>query len=321
MGKKFILATLSFALSLSLLCGCGKGDIQDASVADASQEMIVSQDVASDFEAVYGSVGSFRVGIVGAEEFLDISGSPAVRIYYDFTNASDETTYAGSLNIKAEQNGVALAPAFAAYGEDADEYGQEWLDIRPGITIRCIAEYAYDPSAGAIILSIGHDSSDESVTAEFDVNVLPGRPADDVINTVTNPTWLADASDAATVDPSGSTIEITGYDMVEYSEDYVGIRIFVDYTNNTDSVSTFYATTYFRVMQDGVQMKMPLNVDSTEEELMLYNEVDPGETVTVAITNIITSTSPVEIEFYDGWTGETLAGQVFDPFSIHIPQD
>lgn len=319
MGRKFILATLSLTLSLSLLCGCGKEVVEDPSVTPNAQEVAASQEIVSSYEAVYSSVGTARIGVVGAEAFTDINGEPAIRIYYDFTNASDTTTYAGHLNIKAEQNGVILDPAFAAYGEDVDEYGQEWLDIRPGITIRCIAEYACDPDAGTVTFSVGEDGTSDSVMAEFDMTALPGRPTDVVENTVLYPTWLTDVSSSAAVDSSGSTVEITGYDIVEYREDYIGVRIYVNYTNNTDAVSTFYATNYFRVMQDGIQMKMPLNVDATEDELMLYDEVAPGETVKVAITHIATSTSPVEIEFYDGWTGETLAGQIFDPFSIQIP--
>lgn len=316
--KKPVLAVIALVMAATMLGGCGKTENPaETNLPEAVAAEDTSQEIVSDYEAVYGAINTSVVKITGAEAFNDIHGNPAIRIFYDFTNASDMTTYAGSLNVTGTQNGESLTTAAAAYGQDSPEYGHEWLDVRPGITIRCIAEYGYDPENGDVTFTITAPDSDEAVTEVFDINDLPGAPVDEVANTVTNPTWLEGVPATAEIDGFGSTIAITGFEMVEYDDDYVGIRIFVDFTNNSDTVTSFYASNYFRVMQDGTQMKMPLNVDSTEEELRLYNEVEPGETVTVAITNIITSLSPVEIEFYDGWTHEVIAGQVFTPLAVN----
>ena len=97
----------------------------------------------AEFEVVSGPVGEYEISIVGAELFEDSDGKDAIRVYWDFTNSSDETVMPYSdLSTKAEQEGFELNTTYASYDDDVPEYGNDSLYIRPGVTIRCISEYS-----------------------------------------------------------------------------------------------------------------------------------------------------------------------------------
>ncbi len=245
------------------------------------------------------------IEVVGAESFVDSDGKDAIRVYYDFTNLSDEDCYALSvLSINATQDEYEQVYAYASYEDDVAEYGNDYLDVRSGVTIRCVAEYSMKLSGGTYIMEF-YDFWDEenSFTVEFDPQNLPGRPPKWQSEQIINPMWLANVTTEGELDEC-----YVSFDHVEIFEDYNGdyaIRFYVLYTNLSDEACTFNWDVMYTAFQDGIELAStwPDYGYERPEDDMVYEEVAPGESTMVSLCfELRNEQSPIEFQMYDGWT-------------------
>ena len=267
----------------------------------------------SGFEPVSATLGGYEVSVVGAELFTDADDKDAIRVYWDFTNTSDESTYAYcDLAVMMEQEGFELSSTYAHFEDDVPEYGNDTLDLRPGVSIRSISEYNCKADGEPISFTIydWYDAED-ALTVEFDPQNLPGRPAKDLeIEPISDPAWT-EGMDVEGYVGEDSYVVIEGAEVVEgWDSGEEVIRVYFTYTNESDEASSFWWANSYRAFQDGVELTEDwAEVDVDEDEASSL-EIQPGETVYCSVCWELRSDSPVEIEVYD-WDENDL-GIVFD---------
>lgn len=253
---------------------------------------------------------NFRVDIVGAEQFADSEGKDAIRIYYDFTNLSDESfTAYGELGIEVTQDEYEQQDAYAYFEDDVPEYGNDSKMVRPGVTVRCVTEYSMKPTGGPVVVKIW-DYWDEAyeLTFELDPQNLPGRPGDWALAPVADPDWLGDVpTEGVYCDNYYMSI-----DSAEIIDGYDGqaLRVYYTFTNNSDEATTFWTISYCRAYQDGLELSYSYPNEYVEADENTGVEVAPGESIVAANVFELRRNSPVEVELYDIWTEDVL-GVIF----------
>ena len=249
-----------------------------------------------------------HLDILSAEYFQDSDGKDSIRIYYDYTNTSDEPKCAVvAYDIEVSQDDYELVSTYAL--DDAPEYGNDLLDVRPGITIRCCEEFNFKSTGGPVIVTFKEFLGDKSVSMEFDPQNLSGRPAEDwSITPIKDPDWVTGLPSEA--DHEDYHIKISNS---EVSKDYSGnpmTRIYFDFTNNSEETTSFLMAFDFRVMQDGIELDTTFTLDDIPEEDNYTEDVAPGDTITVARCFETRTDSPITVEFYDWLSDEAYAGTV-----------
>lgn len=252
-----------------------------------------------------GYAGKVSLSIVGAEIFTDVNDGDALRVYYDFHNDGSNifTTHAGDELDRPVylQDGAELGYTFAY--EDVPEYGGDGLSVRPGHAVRFVEEYELVSAEGAVTVEQYSYSSDELVLShEFDLANLPGAPAEALKKqTVSDPQWLAGwPSEGAYHDDY--YVAITGHEIVDGREGGSVLRVFMDFTNNSDEeTSLSYELYWNRGFQDGVEIMQGIPADSREEDGNYMIDVVPGGTVSAAYCYALNGSSPVEVELLDPW--------------------
>lgn len=315
--KKVLVWLLALVMVLGL-CACSD-DVVDPTEAPSSQDVPTDSveepetDPAPsvDFEPVTAELGAYTVTILGAEAFKDSDGEDALRVYYDFTNNSDETECAFmALNFEVSQDGYPVETTYASYEDDVIEYGNDSLDVRPGVTIRCIAEYFMKADGGVITFTVSNYWTDEEMTVEFDPQNLPGTPTSDfLVNPITDPQWVAGWATEGTYNEDF----YMSIDSMELTEDYDGnrmIRVYFTFTNNSDEATSMWWASDITLFQDGVELDSGYSSDGVETDDNYTMNVEPGQTVTCSECWILTSDSPVEVEIADDWS-ESYLGCIY----------
>lgn len=286
------------------------GSKKGAAAAPAEEEEPAEEPAeeadSAEFEPVSATIGGYDVAIVGAELFKDTDDKDGIRVYWDFTNTSDETTYATcDLSVYMEQEGFELNSTYCSYEDDVPEYGNDYLDVRPGVTIRCISEYSCKADGDVITfeLSDWYDEED-AVSVEFDPTNLPGRPAEDwVAEAIEDPQWVAEMSDAGNV--GDAYVYIDNAEIVEgWDSGEEVIRVYFDYTNNGEEAASMWWQTNVRAFQDGIELESDWAAEDVAEDDNFNTDVEPGESLRCSETWTIRSDSPIEIEVYDSWSEE-----------------
>ena len=260
----------------------------------------------AEFAPVSGSFDGCDVTIVGAEAIVDIDGKDAIRVYYDFTNTSDESTTAwGDLYFSAEQDGYEAINTYCASEDDAAEYGNDDLYLRPGVSIRCVEEYTMKPDGGPLTFSITDYWEEEFVTVDFDPANLPGAPTTPLeIEPIMTPTWTDSLSDAGTISEKYD-IYIDTAELCESADGEPQIRIFFEFTNNSEEATSAWMALSAVAYQDGVQIESDFWADS-ETDVAYGEDVEPGETAYCSITYFLRNdVSPIEIEF-SNWSADNV---------------
>lgn len=311
--KKTFAILLAFVMVFSLLAGCGGSDKEDTGTKKGEPETATAEE-AKGFEPVSATLGGYDVTVVGAELFTDTDDKDGIRVYWDFTNTSDETIYAYcDLSVKMEQEGFELNTTYVYSEDDVPEYGNDTLDLRPGVSIRCISEYNCKADGEPISFTI-YDwyDEDDALTVEFDPKNLPGRPEKDLeIEPISDPAWTEG------MDVEGYVGE-DAYVVIESAEVVPGwdsgeevIRVYFTYTNESEEASSFWWATNYRAFQDGIELTEDWADEDVEEDENASLDIEPGNTVYCSVCWELRSDSPVEIEVYDSWTEEYI-GYVFE---------
>lgn len=250
-------------------------------------------------------LGKYHVAVVGVEEFTDASDAPAVRLYYDFTNNSDDRTGGSDISVEGKQSGIELVSTYAMSQDDVPEYGNSSLYVYPGVTIRCIREFSYNPEAGGTIVFTLEDywASDETLTVEVDATNLPGAPAEPLeITPITDPNCTDGWATEGEYDDC--YFKLLDFEVVEadsYSDCEQVIRFYFEYTNNTDEAESAWWNSNFTAYQDGIQLSSDSADDRVDSDDMYSEDIEPGETATCSVCFGLRSDSPVELMLIDTW--------------------
>ena len=265
------------------------------------------------FTPVSGNLLDCHVEILAAEPFPDIDGKDAVRFYFDFTNTGDVPSFAnGELFFHAEEDGRTLEGTYASYEDDAPEYGNSYLRVVPGVTLRCIAEFAFIPDGGELLFTIS-DYDGAEITAAFDPGDLPGRPGERAPEVIDDPQFFLNypaegSSDCA--DYAVRNAELTASELYAGDTDAL-LRVYFDFTNRKDETSYIEADSLVTAYQDGVELFTGYSANPVESDNNYYAEVDPGGTVSVSRCWELRSDSPVEVVITDWWTYTVVCAGTF----------
>lgn len=287
---------LFIALMLLLAAGCGKQNAAPeealaASAAAQSAEQGFTAEAAltnADFEA-------FSVKFSGAERFTDADGDDAIRIFYDFTNHSDEPCEPESFLVaEALQNESALKKATIAA---SDPYDRSAMQIRKDITKRCLLEYKLLDDSPVTVTLDDYDS--HSIQSVFQPETLAGVPEELEHATVAAPTLpegiseCADLFDLYHVELSGSA-----------DSDGKSLRLYITFENVNDEAEAAignYCIAF--AYQDGVELKQ-LNGEN------LFEPITKGNVITCVLDYELNSDSPVEIHLCEFRERTILAGLI-----------
>lgn len=320
--KRIIAILLALCLAFCLLAGCGgaepetpgttKKETQTAEEPAAKPEAEAEPEVV--FEPVSASVGGYEVTVVGAELFTDIEDKDGIRVYWDFTNTSDETVYPYcDLSVKMEQEGFELNTTYVYSADDVSEYGNDSLDLRPGVSIRCISEYNCKAEGEGILFTL-YDwyNEEDAITVEFDPKNLPGRPEQELeIESISDPTWTEGMEKEGYVGEDAYVVIDTAEVVDGWDSGEEVIRVYFEFTNESEEPASMWWATYYRAFQDGVELVEDWADQDVAGDENMSLEIEPGETVYCSTCWELRSDSPVEIEVYDAWTEEYI-GCVFE---------
>lgn len=316
--KKTVALLLVLCLGFCLLAGCGGTEPETPGTTkketQTAEEPAAKQEQEAVFEPVAATIGGYEVTVVGAELFTDTEDKDGIRVYWDFTNTSDETTYPYcDLSVKMEQEGFELNTTYVYSDDDVPEYGNDTRDLRPGTSIRCISEYNCKATGEAISFTI-YDwyDEDDALTVEFDPKNLPGRPEQELkAEAITDPTWTEWMGTEGYVGEEAYIVIDTAEVVPGWDSGEEVIRIYFEFTNESDEAASMWWATYYRAFQDGIELAEDWAEQDVTEDENTTLEIEPGETIYCAVCWELRSDSPVEIEVYDPWSEEYI-GYVFE---------
>ena len=268
---------------------------------------------AASSESVSADLGDYHITILSAEQFTDSDNKDSIRFYFDFTNNSDEAeSFFYACNTEAHQEGYELVETYS-YFDEVPEEGNYSLDTLPGVTIRCVAEYNFKPDGGEVEFTITEGYDGDSVTMTFDPAALPGRPAEDYTIEPCSSDALVENFPSEGVCGEDYYVSLTKSEVVDSDEDgEKAIRIYFDFTNNSEEVNSFSNLFSLVAMQDGIQLTTTWADTSVPEDDNLFSDVQPGETITIAECYTLHDTgSSVAVQVVDYQSGNDL-GTTFD---------
>ena len=324
--KKLTAILLSLVMLVSF-ASCGNNSNDPATPDDGNQTAVDNNNQSTETPAPSGlatgewenNLGKFAVALVGAELFDDEDGAKAVRVYLDFTNKADSYT----TSFTDEKNDVILVQGEeeldetdAPYGEDVAEYGNHKRNVRPGVTIRCIYQFALKEETGTVKFTLTAKNQENAViTYDFDLAALPGAPAEAfVAKEIAAPDFNNGWPESGEIKDyySGQAqhnLVIKNAEFVDGTRDTKLIRVYYEFTNNKDEATDLFDAVDLRIFQDGIQLVEGQANELCESDLAFSKDVEAGQTVTVSNVYILISDSPVEVEANDIWDDMGIAKQ------------
>lgn len=245
-----------------------------------------------------GYVGQRRyyVTVNGAEQFTDLDGDSALRVYFEFTNENRDLSSisaASALCVQASQDGKELEIAYSIDNAAVDSAG---LFIRPGVTIQAGGAFKYKPGGGAVEVSVfgrGEDKAGGVVSATYLPENLPGAPPPFAAAPVDAPNWTEGLSHQGEVDFCFVSI----YDAVSIRDVHgePAIRIYFAFTNGHSEEISMDAALSSMAYQDGIALVPSHTEPELEPDGAYYENVAPGDTVlTSRVFRLRNTRSPVE---------------------------
>ncbi len=268
-------------------------------------------DESEDADAVeYEMVGADWIGISETEE----DRTEGLCIWYDLTNKSDDYMAMYYVTVRAEQDGRELEEGMIYPIDliDGEEY--RYSSIRPGVTCRAIHLLDADPKGGRIKYTVSAGYLNDSVIfeTELDPKKLPGGPGEvfepEKIEKID---WLDDVEESGVCSEEYEvTIKNSEIKIDDEKERY--LRVWFEFTNNSEEDAAFYNACSYRAVQDGVSLNTGWSSYDDTALDAVYDDVAPGETAEVCVEWVLRDDSPVAVEVYDWWTEEIVLGKAFD---------
>lgn len=284
--------TLLLALMLVIaLCACKDKTEPEPTPEPETTETEAVAETAAPVSTELGSAvyETYAASFVGAEMFTATDGGDALRVYFDFTNLSDEAVSAADrLLYSAVQDGKTLN--WAESPETLEEEGNLALRLQPGAEIRCVLQFALvSDTTVAVSLS---DAYDHSVSALLSLRQLPGAP--EASESAQVPVQTAQTVETSL--PSECTlfdlytVAITGGEL---DADGQTLTVSLEFTNKSDPEAVYpWDWLWLYAYQDGTELTFIL---PETEELTL---VERGDSVTVTRTYELRSDADVLLELY-----------------------
>ncbi len=308
-GTKITIVVCSIVLGVALLAGGAYwafsqfikgweklGNAIESSMPYDEPEFTQQPATGSVLGSGYVGDGLYYISINGAEKYEDVNGSPALRIFYTFTNNFDYPVEAWNvLQLDAVQDGEDLEVTY--FWDEAQEDFNDGLKIRTGVTVQCCYAVVYDPNGGVVDFKVSaYDSSQGTgrVIASFDPADLPGVPIISGIAPVSDPQWTMQIPDSGIIDED-YFISVDKAEMVEDDEYGSCIRVYYSFTNKDDEPNSMYMAVTPYAYQDGVGLRNTL-AERIETDSDFYQDVAPGKTLVVSCLFKLRSSSPVEAE-------------------------
>lgn len=236
----------------------------------------------------------------------------AICVWYDLTNLSDDYYLPYGMQTQIVQDGNYYEEGSVYTPDDQPVDGEEYRFryIRPGVTIRGVHLFPCDPNGGKIDYQVrSGPGRDVLLDIKIDLSDLPGEPeASFRPEEIREISWLDGIpSEGAYDDYVISIADITRVSS-DYSEDEL-VRVYFDFTNNSDEAISFYMAATVRVIQDGVSLVSGWSSFS-DPDLETYNvDVQPGGSIRTCLEWTLLSDSPVAVELYDWYTGDVILGK------------
>ena len=255
---------------------------------------------AGDFEPVEGTVNGYPVAILGAEAVTDTDDEPAIRVYYSFTNNSDELASASwALYNDAYERGYELDTTYVWSEDNVEEYGNYGRDIYPGVTILCERIYSCNPDDDIITFSLHNYDESDVVSYDFSYSDLPGRPEPIELTDVEEPVVTVGLDSEGSLDDDQFYVAITGYELTEDYYSNPAIRVFYDFTNNSNEATSFWLESYWYTYQDGGELDTTWAYDETETDENADIDIEPGESISCSkLFALYNETDMVETTLY-----------------------
>lgn len=257
---------------------------------------------------------AFYISVIGSEDFTDIDGDPAIRIYYEFTNYDESTFSMSAMDVvgyTATQDGSQLTETYTA--DDSSNASNVYYRIRQGLTMQCCAEFKYNPNGGSVDFDIYDSYYGESsgvVTASYVPGSLPGAPAPYVITPILDPQWTISLPSEGTLD--SYYVAVTGSEWVTDEYGYQAIRIYYEFTNNSSNNISMNDALWVDSYQDGISLDYTYAAEESQSDADFYTEIAPGQTIQTSCLFLIrNTTSPLEAEV-EADTEFAAVGQLFD---------
>lgn len=246
-------------------------------------------------------LGIGKVTITGAEGVKGEDGD-FLRVYYEYTNTDEKALShsAGDPDFKLEQDGETLEKYYPQSSEKLDIEENRERYLCPGVTVPSAVEFQYHPDGGSVkaVISLISGSKAytedlvESFEVEFDPANLPGAPAEiPEIQPILNPSYTDGWPTQGTSKTDKYTVELTG----DYDVEDEAIRIYLNYTNNSDKVQMPGFVAKNQAYQDGISLKDGAFYVHEKVESDKVQEVEPGQTVLISWCFLLESDSPVEL--------------------------
>ena len=299
---KSTLAILMVLLMVISLAACGgkepapdKGD--NTAVTEKTEKV-------EGFKETKIELDACTINVLGCEKIKDYDEKPAIRVWFDVTNTSEETCYTNyNYEFTATQDGYELTETSADYEMRVDAADTGSLEIRPGVTIRTCEEYNFKEDGGDITIGFNnYYSEEEPVTINFDPKNLPGAPKEEfVIEKVADPQWVKDLKAEGVYDVYDVKYDIK-IEKSEFVEDYDGnklIRVYYDFKNNSEEAESFSSNITHGAFQDGIELPISYPKEKVAEDENYTVEVEPGKSIKLAYSYKLRTDSPVEIDLRD----------------------
>lgn len=251
-----------------------------------------------------GALENCYVKFIGAEALEDEDGKAAVRVWYEFKNTGSEIcTPNDSLFLSAKQGENELDWTYLF--NDIPECDYYTLAVAPGLTLRCAQLFSYSPEGGEIEFSIGGWYGDK-VCYVVDPSNLPGAPADSFILAAENASYAS--SDLAAADGS---VEILGSEIVKDYNDNDVVLFHIRWTNTGDEEDSFSYNYSCYALQDGYGLTVTSSDSYADEQSNTWAEVQPGESVDLALVFNLRSSSDVFFFAKQDFGGDSRVGGLY----------
>lgn len=262
----------------------------------------------------YVDNGDSYISIIGAEDITDVDGDDAIRVYYEYTNYYEDDYSSSAYNALAydvAQDGNQLQETYAAYESSVANNASYY--IRQGLTIQCFVEFKYNRNGGSVDINIyGYYEGEDGgmVTATYTPGSLPGAPDPYVITPVSDPQWTMDLP--AEGDLDNFYVAVNDAELITDANGDKAIRIYYEFTNNSDYTTSIGDELYILTYQDGISLDYTNAAQDSETDMNYYTEVAPGSSITVTCIFVLRNqTSPVEAEV-EAYSAHAAVGQTYD---------
>ena len=306
--KKILLVLSMVALCLIIVACAPKEEVKKEEPSQTEESTVVTDKEESEVEIVPEqnmkvSLKNFDITIAGAE-LTEREGEPMLRVFYDYTNTSDEilcALFGIQTQRTATQKGEELDGNIHRL-DDVEEYEYYSAYSMQGVIVRAAENFTLLDTSSPVTLLLEDRQSSEELTVEFDLANLPKPgPAPELVpikevDIESMEGYAGTESDFQLVHMGAWIhLKIVESEIVEKDGKTVA-RVVLEFTaleaEKEDFLKPFQnmGSIFF---QDGLTLESAYSLPKREGVVPSVTEVGIGETVLIEETILLRSDSPV----------------------------